>query len=143
MSSKASQPQGQRSISLTSDDASIQENHRLGSNSVRTSKYTLLTFIPLNLFTQFSKAPNIYFLVIMYMQTISLISISGGKPAMAAPLVLVVLVSMVKDAFEDYKRAKQDKEENTTKTQKLDQGVNQFKTVEWRSTYAGDILKIS
>jgi magnesium-transporting ATPase (P-type) len=60
----------------------------------------------------------------MYMQTISLISISGGKPAMAAPLVLVVLVSMVKDAFEDYKRAKQDKEENTTKTQKLDQGVN-------------------
>jgi hypothetical protein len=27
-----------------------------------------------------------------------------------------VLVSMVKDAFEDYKRAKQDKEENTTKT---------------------------
>lgn len=61
---------------------------------------------------------------------------------MAAPLVLVVLVSMVKDAFEDYKRAKQDKEENTTKTQKLDQGVNQFKPVEWRSTYAGDILKI-
>lgn len=52
----------------------------------------------------------------MYMQTIPLISISGGKPAMAAPLVLVVLVSMVKDAFEDYKRAKQDKEENTTKT---------------------------
>lgn len=61
---------------------------------------------------------------------------------MAAPLALVVLVSMVKDAFEDYKRAKQDKEENTTKTQKLDQGAYEFKPVEWRSIYAGDILKI-
>jgi len=46
------------------------------------------------------------------MQMIDSISISGGKPAMAVPLVFVVFVSMAKDAFEDYKRHKADNLEN-------------------------------
>ena len=41
-----------------------------------------------------------------------MISISGGKPAMALPLSFVILVSMIKDMFEDYKRYKSDTEEN-------------------------------
>lgn len=53
---------------------------------------------------QFNKAPNVYFLIIAFMQTVEVISISGGKSAMAVPLVLVILISMIKDAFEDYKR---------------------------------------
>lgn len=57
---------------------------------------------------QFSKAPNIYFLLITFMQMIDAISISGGKPAMALPLVCIVTVSMIKDAFEDFKRHKAD-----------------------------------
>ena len=32
------------------------------------------------------------------------ISISGGKPAMLPPLCIVVVVSMIKDAIEDYMR---------------------------------------
>jgi len=70
--------------------------------------------------TQFSKAPNVYFLVIAYMQTIELISISNGKPAMVAPLIFVIAVSMVKDAYEDYKRAKSDSDENNTATRIFD-----------------------
>ena len=65
---------------------------------------------------QFKKAPNVYFLVICFLQVIPLISISNNKPAMALPLVGVVLVSMVKDAFEDYKRKSNDTKENTTST---------------------------
>ena len=61
---------------------------------------------------QFSKAANVYFLVITFMQIIPAITISGGKPAMAFPLFSVVFVSMVKDAFEDYKRHINDKKEN-------------------------------
>ena len=34
---------------------------------------------------------------------------------MAAPLGFVILVSMLKDAFEDYQRYKSDKEENEKK----------------------------
>ena len=83
-------------------------------NSIRTSKYTLLTFVPFNLLVQFSKAANIYFLIITYLQTIELISISDGKPAMAVPLIFIILVTMVKDGFEDYQKAKQDTKENDT-----------------------------
>lgn len=37
------------------------------------------------------------------------ISVSSGKPTMFFPLITVVLVSMVKDFFEDWKRRVSDK----------------------------------
>ena len=40
------------------------------SNTVRTNKYTKCNFLPLNLFVQFSKVANIYFLFICAMQCI-------------------------------------------------------------------------
>ena len=46
------------------------------------------------------------------MQCFRTISISGGFPVMAGPLFIVVLLSMLKDAYEDYQRHKRDKEEN-------------------------------
>eukprot|EP00354_Favella_ehrenbergii_P008623 CAMPEP_0170475420 /NCGR_PEP_ID=MMETSP0123-20130129/17071_1 /TAXON_ID=182087 /ORGANISM="Favella ehrenbergii, Strain Fehren 1" /LENGTH=66 /DNA_ID=CAMNT_0010745913 /DNA_START=306 /DNA_END=506 /DNA_ORIENTATION=- len=55
---------------------------------------------------------NLYFLVIMFMQMIDKISISGGQPVMAMPLIFVVSLSMIKDAYEDYKRHRADKAEN-------------------------------
>ena len=88
------------------------KNDHFKHNGIRTSKYTLFTFVPLNLFTQFQKAANCYFLIISYMQTIKSISISNGVPASAYPLAAVVFVAMLKDAFEDYKRNKSDNEEN-------------------------------
>jgi len=73
-------------------------------NVVRSSKYVWWTFLPINLFQQFSKAANVYFLLITVMQTIKVISISNGEPTMLPPLVLVVFTSMCKDAYEDYCR---------------------------------------
>ena len=49
------------------------------------------------------------------MQTIKSISITNGIPTNALPLTGVVIVSMLKDAFEDYKRHVADREENTSK----------------------------
>ena len=51
---------------------------------------------------------NVYFLVIAVMQTIDIISISAGKPVMLMPLSFVIVVSMIKDIFEDFKRHKSD-----------------------------------
>ena len=47
---------------------------------------------------------NVYFLIITFMQCYKPISISAGKPAMALPLGFIVFLSMLKDAYEDYKR---------------------------------------
>lgn len=103
-------------MSQNANDHELRENQKYGDNSIRTSKYSVFTFIPLNLFMQFNKGSNIYFLIITFMQMIDMISISGGKPAMAMPLAVVVMVSMVKDAFEDYKRHQSDDKENNTST---------------------------
>jgi phospholipid-transporting ATPase len=89
------------------------------SNVVRTSKYNVFTFIPLNLMSQFKKMANVYFLVISFMQMIESISISDGKSIMAIPLVVVIGVSMIKDAYEDYKRHQSDAQENEKMTKCL------------------------
>ena len=77
-------------------------------NRISTSKYTLLTFIPINLLEQFSKIANVYFLIIGVLQIIKDISISGGAPVIYMPLFVVVSISAIKDLFEDLKRHKSD-----------------------------------
>ena len=83
-------------------------DRRMTPNSIRTSKYTALTFLPKNLFEQFSKMANVYFLFIMVLQIIPQISITGGQPAILLPLLFVCAVSGVKDLFEDIKRHRAD-----------------------------------
>ena len=123
-----SQQQNIREIDL--DPAALQTlNHSksVRSNSVRTSKYRWYTFVPLNLFEQFTKKlANLYFLIIMFMQMITVISISNGQPAMAPPLIIVVLISMIKDAYEDYKRHQEDKGENEAFAQVYSALTSQF-----------------
>ena len=58
-----------------------------------------------------------YFLVIMFMQMVDVISISNGQPAMAPPLTFVVILSMIKDAYEDYNRHKEDESENNAQVE--------------------------
>ena len=115
--STTAEPTGQvRNMGL--DAASLAEFRRrkdVKSNVVRTSKYTWWSFVPLNLFEQFTKKlANMYFLVIMFMQMIEAISISNGQPAMLPPLTFVVVLSMIKDAYENYKRHKEDRYENNS-----------------------------
>ena len=44
----------------------------------------------------------------MVLQVIPPISITGGQPAILLPLLFVVVVSAIKDLFEDLKRHKSD-----------------------------------
>jgi phospholipid-transporting ATPase len=89
------------------------------TNQIKTSKYTAWNFIPLNLYFQFSKIANLYFLMVGIMQMIPEISISGGMPVIFMPLSLVVFVSAIKDVFEDLKRKKSDNELNNMQTRVL------------------------
>ena len=63
-------------------------------NEIRTSKYNLLTFFPRNLFEQFRRVANFYFLVVA---VIMLFIESPVSPFTSiSPLVFVVLVTMIK-----------------------------------------------
>lgn len=61
---------------------------------------------------------------------------------MAFPLFCVVIVSMVKDAFEDYKRHKSDDQENNTKTMVFNPSSKQFAETAWKKIHVGDIVKL-
>ena len=113
------------------------------TNYIRTSKYTLLSFLPLNLIDQFKKAANIYFLGTCFLQSIKFISITGGTPSNALSLSLVVLVSMVKDAFEDYKRVQNDTIENKTPASVFNPNTHQFEDKEWQKIQVGNIIKVN
>lgn len=58
-----------RKIMIDQSDRAKQDEYSRGfkNNSIRTSKYSVITFIPLNLYTQLGKAQNVYFLLIAYM----------------------------------------------------------------------------
>ena len=125
------------------DENHIAQNRRHGANGIRTSKYTALTFVPLNLFMQFNKAPNVYFLLIAFMQTREMISISGGKSAMAVPLVVVVFISMIKDAFEDFRRHQSDGQENNAETLVYHHQTRTFQPMRWKDVHVGDVIKVA
>ena len=40
----------------------------VANNEIRTAKYTVLTFLPINLFEQFCRVANLYFLIIACLQ---------------------------------------------------------------------------
>lgn len=129
-------------IDQSDADKQVELAKRFKGNGIRTSKYSVLTFLPLNLYTQFRKAANMYFLVISYMQTIRSISISNGVSAMAFPLSVVVLVSMLKDAFEDYKRHKADDEENSAPCEVYDVAKGEIVKKQWKELKPGQIVRL-
>uniref|UniRef100_A0A8C0FMV4 Phospholipid-transporting ATPase n=1 Tax=Bubo bubo TaxID=30461 RepID=A0A8C0FMV4_BUBBB len=76
----------------------------LQNNSIKTSKYNFFTFLPLNLFEQFQRIANAYFLFLLILQLIPQIS-SLAWFTTVVPLVLVLAVSGVKDAIDDFVRS--------------------------------------
>lgn len=79
----------------------IREEDPYINNKIKTSKYSLLTFIPLNLFEQVIRPANFYFCIIAVLQAIPEFSISAGTPTILLPLTFVFAVTALKDALED------------------------------------------
>ena len=81
------------------------------SNRVRTTRYSLLSWIPLSLLYQFRRVANIYFLVI---SVLTLLPFSPKSPAsMIGTFSFVLVLTIIKEGFEDYYRHKADQEANS------------------------------
>ncbi|KAF9673469.1 hypothetical protein SADUNF_Sadunf10G0027600 [Salix dunnii] len=94
------QPQapGHRTIYCNDREANLPV--RFKGNSISTTKYNFLTFLPKGLFEQFRRVANCYFLLI---SILSMTPISPVNPVTnVVPLSLVLLVSLIKEAFEDW-----------------------------------------
>ncbi|KAL5204538.1 hypothetical protein ABZP36_009409 [Zizania latifolia] len=80
-------------------------------NRISNTKYTLLNFLPKNLWEQFRRFMNQYFLLIACLQLWSLIT--PVNPASTwGPLIFIFAVSATKEAWDDYNRYISDKQVN-------------------------------
>ena len=71
------------------------------NNYIKTSKYSILTFLPLNLFEQFQRLANFYFLCLLVLQMIPVIS-SLTPITTGIPLIGVLALTAIKDAYDDF-----------------------------------------
>ncbi|PLW29555.1 hypothetical protein PCASD_15964 [Puccinia coronata f. sp. avenae] len=72
-------------------------------NKVRTTKYTIVTFLPKNLWEQFRNVANIYFFILIIFQVFPIFGAATPQIAML-PLVFILSITALKDIFEDYRR---------------------------------------
>ncbi|CAG7855112.1 Phospholipid-transporting ATPase DNF1; AltName: Full=Flippase DNF1 [Serendipita indica DSM 11827] len=92
----------------------VRKDARYATNQVVTSKYTVLTFLPRNLLEQFRRIANIFFAFICILQFFPRFStISPGLVVL--PLIIVLLITAVKDGYEDVKRHQSDRKVNHTR----------------------------
>ncbi|ORZ15669.1 hypothetical protein BCR42DRAFT_415680 [Absidia repens] len=104
------------------------------SNRVRTAKYTILSFVPKNLFEQFRAIANIYFLFLVILQCIPIFGVT--EPAVSAlPLIAILIITGIKDAFEDWKRNQSDQRVNHARTRTLHNWRNVNIPIEVRGTW--------
>ncbi len=82
-------------------------NRKYANNCIKTTKYTLLSFLPKNLFEQFHRFANLYFLFIVLLNWIPQVNAFAKEVAMV-PVIFVLAVTALKDGFEDYRRYKSD-----------------------------------
>uniref|UniRef100_A0A672J8C2 Phospholipid-transporting ATPase n=1 Tax=Salarias fasciatus TaxID=181472 RepID=A0A672J8C2_SALFA len=109
------------------------------SNCIMTSKYNIITFLPVNLFEQFQEVANTYFLFLLILQLIPQIS-SLSWFTTIVPLALVLSITAVKDATDDYFRHKSDNQVNNRQSQVLIRGSLQNE--KWMNVRVGDIIKL-
>lgn len=119
----------------------IAGTHHFMDNSIATAKYNLLTFIPKFLFEQFRKYANIFFLFIALMQQIPNVS-PTGRYTTAVPLCCILLVSAVKEIFEDIKRHHADYTVNVTEVLVLNRFARNFTPRKWKDIRVGDLVLV-
>ena len=81
--------------------------YNLKDNTITTTKYNVLTFIPKGLLFQFCRLSNVYFLFTAIIQSIPLISPLTSVTAII-PLIFVLGISLIREALEDLVRKNYD-----------------------------------
>ena len=123
------------------DDASSLDGEQYPLNRFRTSKYTALSFLPVNLFEQFRRVANFYFLVIFIMQLIP-----GVSPypiiITVLPLTFILGVTALKEGWEDWFRHKFDAEVNAREVKRWDFSLSRTVPVRSDALRVGDVVEI-
>ncbi|KAJ0095337.1 hypothetical protein Patl1_16556 [Pistacia atlantica] len=128
-----------RVVDCNEPDCLEAEERKYCTNYVKTTKYTIATFLPKSLFEQFRRVANFYFLVTGILAFTPLAPYTAVSAVI--PLTIVIGATMVKEGVEDWQRTKQDIEVNNRKVKVL-QRDGTFVYTKWRTLRVGDIVKV-
>ncbi|CEP00899.1 unnamed protein product (mitochondrion) [Plasmodiophora brassicae] len=128
-----------RAISV--NDRLQNQQREYPSNVIRTSKYTPLTFLPINLFEQFRRISNFYFLIII---CISIPPQFAPYPwyTTALPLIFILTISAAKDGYEDFLRHRDDSAANSRVFQQVQSAKGALVPIRSGDITVGDVIKI-
>ncbi|KAL6930714.1 probable Probable phospholipid-transporting ATPase DRS2 [Hanseniaspora guilliermondii] len=126
-----------RTIELNDTSA----NAMYKNNKVSTTKYNFATFLPKFLFQEFSKYANLFFLFTAIIQQVPDVSPTNRYTTIGT-LAVVLLVSAIKEGFEDLKRGRSDQELNNSPVDVFDFFSKSFETRKWNDLHVGDIIKL-
>uniref|UniRef100_A0A672RY88 Phospholipid-transporting ATPase n=1 Tax=Sinocyclocheilus grahami TaxID=75366 RepID=A0A672RY88_SINGR len=117
----------------------LEDGSGVKGNAIKTYKYNAFTFLPLNLFEQFKRVANLYFLCLLILQIIPQISTLPWYTTLV-PLVLVLGITAIKDLVDDLARHRMDKEINNRRCDVLLNG--RFEKTRWMNLQVGDVVRL-
>ncbi|XP_011344588.1 phospholipid-transporting ATPase ID isoform X7 [Ooceraea biroi] len=137
--SAATRPMQETERRIRANNREYNSQFHYANNYIKTSKYSVLTFLPLNLFEQFQRLANFYFLCLLVLQMIPAIS-SLTPITTAIPLIGVLTLTAVKDAYDDFQRHSSDSQVNNRKSRTL-RGTN-LREERWSQVQVGDVIRM-
>ncbi|XP_015275141.1 PREDICTED: probable phospholipid-transporting ATPase VA [Gekko japonicus] len=110
-------------------------------NRLKTTKYTALSFLPKNLFEQFHRLANVYFVFIALLNFMP--RVNAFQPELAlAPVLFILAVTAVKDLWEDYSRYRSDHEINHMECLVYCRSEKKYTTRFWKEIQVGDFVQL-
>ncbi|GLD65450.1 probable phospholipid-transporting ATPase VA [Lates japonicus] len=125
------------------DNAKGEENpnRHYANNKIKTTKYTVLSFLPKNLFEQFHRFANVYFVFIALLNFVPVVN--AFQPELAlAPVVFILSVTAIKDLWEDYRRHRSDKEINHMDCLVYSRVERRYVEKYWKEVRVGDFIRL-
>ncbi|XP_072612813.1 phospholipid-transporting ATPase VB isoform X7 [Vulpes vulpes] len=147
-----SQEKGRQSYNLTQQRVVFPNNsmchqdwaevsRRYSGNRICTTKYTFLTFLPQNLFEQFHRWANLYFLFLVILNWMPSMEVFHREITML-PLAIVLFIIMVKDGMEDFKRHRFDREINCSNIWIYERKERNYVQKCWKDVRVGDFIQM-
>ncbi|XP_046892740.1 phospholipid-transporting ATPase VA [Hypomesus transpacificus] len=116
-------------------------NRHYANNKIKTTKYTFLSFLPKNLFEQFHRFANVYFVFIALLNFVPVVN--AFQPELAlAPVVFILSVTAIKDLWEDYRRHRSDKEINHMDCLVYSRPERRYVEKFWKEVRVGDFIRL-
>ncbi|NXP09979.1 AT8B3 ATPase, partial [Thinocorus orbignyianus] len=108
-------------------------------NAIKTAKYNIFTFLPLNLYEQFHRMANVYFVFVILLQTFPEISTIPWF-TLLLPLSCLLTIRGLRDLIDDIGRHQSDRNINSRPCEIL--SGKSFRWQKWRDICVGDIVRL-